>query len=230
MQATVSLTYDDGIGNHLDIAMPALEARGFRGTFYLTTMAEWMRERKDEWRAAFSRGHEIGNHTAHHPAWNRPGAPASENLARMNAEMIDHEVREAAAWLDREIGVDPGRTFAYPYNQCGIGPDQDRAPYDRAVRRYCAGARSGGGQKPLTRPVDPYALQGVSLGSGAQIDTLIRYCEAAIAQSGWIILNFHGIGGPWLETSKETHAALLDYLQTAPIRVVTVRDGLQCFR
>ncbi|MCC5843850.1 MAG: hypothetical protein JJU05_06320 [Verrucomicrobia bacterium] len=46
-RAAVSLTYDDCMDCHLDLVAPALEARGFRGTFYTPVNATLM-ERMDE--------------------------------------------------------------------------------------------------------------------------------------------------------------------------------------
>ena len=33
----VSLTFDDGMDSHLDVVVPALDARGMAGTFYVKT-------------------------------------------------------------------------------------------------------------------------------------------------------------------------------------------------
>ena len=228
-RAAVSLTYDDGIPNHLDIAMPMLEEFGFRGTFYLITSTdtELMRGRAADWRAAFQRGHEIGNHSAHHPGWQIKGdPPPTFRLEDFGPEDIRRDVGDAAAWLDEHIGPDPGRTFAYPYAQDYIGPDRQREPYHAAVRAFCAGSRLGGGSEPNTRDTDPFHLRGFSFGAGVTADKLIGYCEQALACGGWAILDFHGVGGPWIETPAETHRALLEYLARQPIRVAPVRDIL----
>ena len=228
-RAAVSLTYDDGIPNHLDIAIPMLEARGFRGTFYLVSTGDVMLARTADWKAAFQRGHEIGNHTATHPGWGLKDdtRPPEGRLENYSAADIEREVGEAAAWLDENIGRDPGRTFAYPFSQHYIGPNKDSEPYATAVRAHCAGSRLGGATVPNTPETDPYHLRGFSFGAGALAEKLIGYCEQALATGGWSILTFHGVGGPWLETAADVHQALLDYLHTQPIRVAPVRDLLQ---
>lgn len=229
-RATVSLTYDDGIPNQLDIAMPMLESYGFRGTFYLITSPDCrcMHERAAEWRAAFARGHEIGNHSVHHPGWRIQGTPPpAYRLENLGPEGIRREIGEAAAWLDQHIGVDPGRTYAYPYAQDFIGPDRRREPYHEAVRAFCAGSRLGGGAAPNAIDADPFHLRGFSFGANPPLEQLIGYCEQALAVGGWTILDFHGVGGPWIETPAETHRALLEYLARQPIRVAPVRDILR---
>ena len=89
-QAAVSLTFDDGLDVHLEVVMPLLEAAGLRGTFYVNPdtdydyggyvsdggggdgAGEQVAESKWErqiggWVSAAARGHEVGNHTTHHP-------------------------------------------------------------------------------------------------------------------------------------------------------------------
>src|SRR3546814_10339678 len=61
-RAAVSLAYDDALDSQLDHAIPALDRRGFRASFYLPLSADTLRTRLPEWRAAAARGHELGNH------------------------------------------------------------------------------------------------------------------------------------------------------------------------
>ena len=63
----VSLSYDDAVPSQLDHAIPALDATGLKGTFYLSLNAPTIGARLDEWRAAAAAGHELGNHAVFHP-------------------------------------------------------------------------------------------------------------------------------------------------------------------
>ncbi len=228
-RAAVSLTYDDGIPNHLDIAIPMLEEYGFRGSFYLITStdSDLMRGRTADWQAAFRRGHEIGNHSAHHPGWGLKDAkPTDLRLETFGPDDILREIGDAATWLDQNIGPDPGRTYAYPYAHNFIGPDKTVAPYEAAVRRFCAGSRLGGTSVPNPPGTDPFALRSFGFGAHPPAEVLIGYCEQALRSGGWTILTFHGVGGPWIETPAETHRLLLDYLKSEPIRVAPIRNIL----
>lgn len=230
-RAAISLTYDDGIPNHLDIAMPMLEAHGFRGTFYIMASPgnAMVNERLEDWRAAFRRGHEIGNHSACHPGWQVKSEHLPEQrLENMDAAAIEREVASAAAWLDQQVGPDSGRTYAYPYAQNFIGPDREVEPYARAVRRHCAASRLGGGDRPNAPTTDPFALRGFSFGEGSSAEQLISYAEQALRTGGWAVLVFHGVGGPWIETSAAAHQALIEWLAGQPIRVAPVRDLVSC--
>ena len=49
-QAAVVLTYDDALTSQLDIAIPALDAAGLKGTFFLSGLRA---DQVGRWRAAF---------------------------------------------------------------------------------------------------------------------------------------------------------------------------------
>src|SRR5574341_1193422 len=74
-QGAISLTFDDGMRSHLDFAIPQMNARGLRGTFYLNPRgSEEDASRPLPWRAslaqwlpAYQAGHELGNHSLSHP-------------------------------------------------------------------------------------------------------------------------------------------------------------------
>ena len=65
----VVLTFDDGVADHLKIAAPELEKRGWRGVFNIVT--DWIgRPGKLTWedvRELIKRGHEVTTHTKSHP-------------------------------------------------------------------------------------------------------------------------------------------------------------------
>jgi peptidoglycan/xylan/chitin deacetylase (PgdA/CDA1 family) len=126
-RAALSLTYDDGAAQHLDVVMPDLEAVGLRGTFYVHTRQDpgsaW-HTRRDEWRAAAGRGHEIGNHTQYHPCgkhfdWIKPNfSLEAYGLGRMEAELV-----AASRDLDEAVGPSPMRSFAYTCGEEFVGPE-----------------------------------------------------------------------------------------------------------
>src|SRR5277367_161422 len=65
----VSISYDDGLAEHLDLVIPALDRHNLKGTFYLITAPHQLvvRSRSEEWRTkAAGNGHEVGNHSETH--------------------------------------------------------------------------------------------------------------------------------------------------------------------
>lgn len=230
-RAAISLSYDDGNANNLDYAIPDLDDRGLRGTFYLQTGSLNMQARKQDWREAFSRGHEIGNHSICHPCradayspnipeWLKPPHIHLENFS---PEDITREVDEAATWLDKEIGEDPLRTYAYPCCSVAIGKVPDEASYDAAIRRRHFAARVGGQLTNNPHTVNLYRIHSFGF-NGPALSDLIGYCEEALNTGGWTVLTFHGVGGPSYTTERHIHQALLNYLLAGPYWVATVKD------
>lgn len=71
-RAAVSLTFDDGLKSQLEVAVPLLNDRGLRATFYLnprgtTPESDDWRERWAAWKKVAEQGHELGNHSLTHP-------------------------------------------------------------------------------------------------------------------------------------------------------------------
>ena len=104
----VALTFDDSLKDHLLIAAPMLEERGWRGTFCIVT--DWIGkdERRLTWddvRELISRGHEIATHTKSH-----------QNLMTLlNAgkeDEIRREIGESADKILKETGFAPRFMFS----------------------------------------------------------------------------------------------------------------------
>jgi peptidoglycan/xylan/chitin deacetylase (PgdA/CDA1 family) len=228
--AAISLTYDDGNENNLDQAIPDLEELGFRGTFYLQTGRPQVRNRSDDWRKAFLRGHEIGNHTVTHPCRaegygaNIPEwLPPERRLENYSADDIERELADAALWLDEHVGKDPKRTFAHPCCATAIGVVPDEASYDAAIRRHASAARVGGQRvnDPFTADLMRIASFGVNEPTAEE---LIGFCEQARERRGWTVIMFHGIGGPSHTTARDVHRNLLEYLRANHYYVRPLRD------
>src|SRR5271157_675746 len=86
-RAALSLSWDDARASQVDVGVPILDRYGIKGTFYV--LPAKLRRRIGLWRAAAAHGHEIGNHTIHHPctgnfSWQAPGTMLENySLARM---------------------------------------------------------------------------------------------------------------------------------------------------
>ena len=99
----VALTFDDSLKDHLLIAAPMLEERGWRGTFCIVT--DWVGKDErhltwDEVRELVNRGHEIATHTKSH-----------QNLVSLLEKGHEDEVRrellESADKIAAETGIAP---------------------------------------------------------------------------------------------------------------------------
>jgi len=84
--AAISLQFDDSMTTQLANAIPMLNARGLRGTFFVNTESYQYKSHQHEWEVdVLKAGHELGNHTAHHS-----GAKTIEELKKEIGDCSDH--------------------------------------------------------------------------------------------------------------------------------------------
>jgi len=116
-RAAVVLTYDDALPSDLDIAIPALDAAGLKGTFFLIGNA-LVPEQIERWRAAAAEGHELGNHTVRHacPQANYPPARKLDTSEAYDVPMMLTEIRTMNTMLTAIDGK-VQHSFATPCGQ-----------------------------------------------------------------------------------------------------------------
>lgn len=208
-QAAVVLTYDDALPSHLDIAIPALDAAGLKGTFFVVG-GQLVPEQIATWRAAAAEGHELGNHTVRHacPQGNSVPARKLDTSDAYDVEMMLAEIRTMNTMLTAIDGK-MQHSFATPCGQHLAG-GVDYLPALRAsgLVRYTRGAWDTG--RPTLDPMDLPCLWFDEKATGAD---MIAAVEKAAQGGGLVIIGFHGVGGDYLKVSAEAHAQLLAYLK-----------------
>lgn len=207
-QAAVSLTFDDAYASHAELAMPFLEARGFRGTFYIMTdkVRQQRRYRNcapfplERWQEAARRGHEIGSHTVSHVA-----------LDTLDLLELQRELYVSQFILEVLFPNMPIFSLAYPYSR--ISPD-----VLKVARLLYTSGRLGNVSSDDLGYNDParadfFRLKSRFLCSG---ETASQW-NAAVAQASstgtWLIETVHALDeeGYCRVRAKEL-AAHLDYL------------------
>jgi peptidoglycan-N-acetylglucosamine deacetylase len=223
--AAIVLTYDDALPSQLDIAIPQLDAARLKGTFFLSgrlTPAALSR-----WQKAQRKGHELGNHSINHPC-PRAMLPdrADHHADDYSVERMLDEVAAMNIALSALDGRD-SRMYSVPCSQMLVGG----ADYTDALRRskLVKYARTGGDAwKSVV--ADPSKLDMFQVPSYGPVDKpgaaeLIAYIERVRAARGLGVLQFHGVGGDYLEVTAEAHAELLKHLRRSPdIWVGTFQD------
>jgi len=252
VKAVVSLNYDDGLDTQLAEIAPLLDARGLHASFFLANYQgedhNWalpnltspLNDRHKAWQQVLSKGHELSAHSVKHPC--DAGQLASYTVPQMEAELDDNIARL------KRLGAKAPFTFGYPcLAEQGVGnPKQDLGPAVQA--RFIASRKSPEVvAKPLT--VDFYAVPNLEpIGKSAQ--QLRAYVDDAIAQNGWIMFGYHGVGAEKLScpqgndyapatcmlnhnvSATDAHIALLDYLveKKAEVWVATFKEAVLCFK
>lgn len=210
-RAAVVLTYDDAMASQLETAIPALDARGLKGVFYLSNVRQADLPR---WRAAAADGHELGNHTLFHPcaAATFPADPRYTTEAYTTASLL-REIEQANVLLTAIDGR-PRHGMATPCGQSTAGGvDYLEALRAAGLVTYVRGVST----EPADLSAEVASLDRMHVPAKAfDADVtgaeLIAWVEQAVEGGGMTVLLFHGVGGEHLPVSAEAHAELLDWL------------------
>lgn len=211
-EAALSLTFDDGLVSAYHRAAPAIEAMGWRGTFYLFTFGLCDIE---PWKDLHGRGHEIGNHSTSHCRF-----PA-QCLLR-----VVEELDECTRFLHRSLATRPVLSFAYPYTDSGM----DSQPMRQEVAKRFLAARGGPYEAAVNAtPVKFEALPSTMVESATAVESIEQQFEKTLTYRCWMILTHHAvIDGPgWEPIPEATWEAELaaihdvsDRLWVAPVAEV----------
>ena len=217
-QCAISLTFDDGLQSQLAIAVPQMEARGFRGTFYLNPRGDDWQERLAAWQPIQGAGHEIGNHTIAHPcSLNTTPVLQSWTLAQ-----IEDDIAEAQRRLDLAFPDQGARSFAYPCYESDVGRGPTRQSYVPVVARYFPAARAKGesvrGNHPLHADLHRLSSWG---GERMSVWDMVGLVEQCLVEGWWGVFTFHGVDQGHLPISEHDLCGLLDYLARNRERIWT---------
>lgn len=210
----VSLTFDDGLASQLNIAAPEMTQRGLRGTFYLNPSGEgdaW-REKLKRWRPVFEAGHEMGNHSIHHPCFlNINAAWSPVKLVDMTLADLELDLREAQMRLMEVFPEQKSTSFAYPCYETDIGRGASRASYTPLIARLFTAGRAYGemANDPLYCDLHHLSSWNAERAWGS---TMMGMAERAAAQGYWLIYTFHGILEGHLPVALVDLIELLDHL------------------
>ena len=203
-EAALSLTFDDSRAVHLDVAVPELNQRHLRATFFLIVSKT---TRLDDWRRVQTQGHEIGNHSISH-----------EHATDLNKAGEELQVEDAKIVLDSNFGSNI-ITFAYPFTEVSPGLLYWVKRYDFAAR----GGRGDSSQLYIKSDSQPEWYDLPSQPSYTRYDaaTYEGWVDKDIALNAWTIVQIHGIGDAstgFEPIPSHTFVEFLDYLKAAENR------------
>lgn len=213
-RAALSLTYDDGLPEHVATVPRALEARGLRGTFYVPGNARVLREQPDAVRAVAAAGHELGNHSLFHPCRkDRPGmdwVDDAYDLATYSPRRIADELGVANLLLDQFDGGRP-RSYGATCCQTTVAGGADMLPH---VGELFTAVRAAGGGGWWTPGASGTPVLPTTSGDGRSAEAIMALVDAAAAAGGWLVLMCHGVGPEHhrLHITVDEHERLLDAL------------------
>jgi peptidoglycan/xylan/chitin deacetylase (PgdA/CDA1 family) len=209
----ISFSFDDAPASATDAGAKILEARGHRGTYYISAalaghdgpMGRYANA--EEIARLAAAGHEIACHTYSHLDCGQAGAAEADDDAALNAEVL-------AAW-----GAGSLTSFAYPYGDVCADAKQALAGHFSTLRALHHGLIETGSDLNQTPAV---GIEGPD-GEGVALRWMMR----AAARKAWLILYTHDVA----ENPSEwgcTPAALERLVEAAErlgFEVVTVAEG-----
>ncbi len=225
----VSLTFDDGDESQLKRALPQMDKRGIKGTFYLCPKGDDYLKRLAPWRDVAARGHEIGNHSLSHScSCNLSNDPAYRGLEKLTPADIEADVLAAEKRLEEIVPGSAPRSFCYPCYQTDVGRGLSRQSYVPVIAKHFTAARTGGEYGIPNHPLhaDLHFLVSADCArmSGPELVGLV---ERAARQGKYVIFTFHSIDSGRLGLPEYEFLDLVDHLAaqkhrvwTAPVREI----------
>ena len=180
-RAALTLTFDDGSPSQVSEAVPVLDARGVKGTFFVTVKNVPDEATEEAWARAVQAGHELGNHTVAHCH--------GDALGRGKCLSAWQELEGGNRFIESRLGARDVYTFAYPFADQSGG-------YKRAAEAEFLLARAGTGKLigSETTP-DWYAMEARAIEPthGQTEKDWNDWIDEADARGKWLVLTFHSI-------------------------------------
>ena len=198
-RAALSLSFDDARPSQVDAGTALLDQYGVKATFYVVPAA--VEQRLPGWKKAVAAGHEIGNHSLHHPctgnfSWSRSKALEDYTLDKMLRELLDANRR-----IHQLLGVKP-EVFAYPCGQTFVGRGVDTRSYVPVVAELFASGRGWLDEGPNDPGFcDPAQLTGIEM-DGKNFEQLLPLLEEAKKTGKWVVLAGHEMGASGPQTTR----------------------------
>ena len=213
-KGAVSITFDDGYPSQYTLGVPALNARGMKGTFFIITDDEGIplsTSAWNSWRNVAISGHEIGGHTLSHP-----------DLTSLSSTQVQIELSESKAEIDAQITSQKCLTFAYPFG--ALNPD-----VESITRNYFIAARG------ITCQInsEPFDFYNVNACTPEGEDIYVQ-TDAAELQGKWLVAYFHSLVGAeevdWGTYDIDMFTTYLDYLKRKNLWVGTFGAAVKYIR
>ncbi len=224
-QGAISITFDDGLPSQLGLAVPALNERGLRATFYLNprgsdrsaSQPDSWQKNLEPWVAVQKVDHEIGNHSVSHPCslninadWIQGKNLLTWDLARIEADILEAQRRIKAVFPTQEY-----TSYAYPCYESTVGKGVNRQSYVPIVARNFVAARAKGelrgelANDPEYCDLHHLSSWPVERQPGALMVGLV---EQATAAGLWGIFTIHGVQEGHLPVGGTDFIELVDHL------------------
>lgn len=207
----LTLSFDDGRNSQVDVGTPLFDQYGVKATFVIVpSNAE---KRLNKWREAGANGHEIGNHTLHHPcsgnfSWSKNNALENYTLDKMRTELKD-----ANKQIESKFAV-KSTVFAYPCGSTFVGRGTQTQSYVPLIAELFVAGRGWLNESPNDPSFcDLAQLTGMEM-DHKDFDQILPLLENAKKSGAWLVLAGHDVGDSGNQTTRvEMLKKLIAYTQ-----------------
>jgi peptidoglycan/xylan/chitin deacetylase (PgdA/CDA1 family) len=212
----VSFTFDDVPASAFTNGAAILEQHDARGTFYIASGilgdmdAHWRVIDRDQVRALYDHGHEIGCHTFSHV-----------RVDKLDARVMDEECRRNGEAL-RELCPDIEITnFCYPFGRVSLPRKRQLEGRFDSCRGIYEGINAGIVDLALLRVIELYDRT-------LSRDKLERVLRETRERNGWLIFYTHDVAETpsWIGCSPRLLRETVAAVQAENMRCLPIREAL----
>ncbi|MBZ5512377.1 MAG: polysaccharide deacetylase family protein, partial [Acidobacteriia bacterium] len=235
--AAASLGFDDGLPSQVDYAVPLLNARGLKATFFVVPSGvpviptggdvTW-----DQWRQVAAQGHEIGSQSFSDP-----------DLTTLTDSDLRYQLSQSQLVINQNIPSQSCITLAYPFGTSNSHVQAVTSEYYATGRG--AWAELEGGDLNFYEDPDPawplppnvdlgsykavnfFDIAGNNLRDTLPLSNIYNKLDFAIAHNAWYDMYVHDIDSGF---SSDDLAALLDYIVARNIWMARLGEVAQYMR
>lgn len=198
-EAAISLSFDDGRYSQVEVGTALLDSLNVKATFYVVPSA--VEKKLEGWKKAVASGHEIGNHSLHHPCsgnflWAR--AHALENYT---LDSMRHELTASNNRIQQLLGVKPN-VFAYPCGQKFVGRGTNTKTYTPLIAEMFLTGR-GFLEEAANDPAftDFAQITGIE-SDGKDFEQILPLLQEARKNGAWIVFAGHEMADGGAQTTR----------------------------
>jgi len=197
--AAISLSFDDGRYSQVEVGTALLDSLNTKVTFYVVPRA--VEERLEGWKKAVASGHEIGNHSLHHPCSGNFLWARNHALENYTLDSMEVELTKANDLIQKQLGVRP-HVFAYPCGQKFVGRGNNTKSYVPLVARMFMTGR-GFLEETANDPsfTDFAQITGIDM-DGKDFEQILPYLQQATKNGQWVVLAGHEMGEGGAQTTR----------------------------